>query len=457
MITVDHVLRWTGGVLLQGDSSRTIQDVHFDSRELKGQALFVALTGGKRDGHQFIESAILNGAVAILVSQDDPQLRQKYTHITFIQTENTETAFQALAKGYRKELNLPVIAVTGSNGKTTTKDMIAHLLSGQFNVYKTYKNFNNHLGVPLSLLSIRPQHNFAVLEMGMNRAGEIGFLAQLAQPRVSVITNVGEAHIQFFGTKEKIAQAKGEILDQTDPAGFVLLNGDDPLILSQKDRYQGKVYTYSIQQKADIYATDIRCDESGSYFNVHLNETSISCFMPLLGEHNISNVLPAIFIAYQYGVEPDVIKAQLKTLSISDMRFQTLEGPNGSILINDAYNASPTSVKAAAQTFANIYPQRQKVLVLGDIFELGELADRYHLELGHYLSDKPFTIITMGEKAALISKVAGGIHCQTHQEAALTLLPYLTAQHAILFKGSRGMQMEKVIQHIMELTQTEAV
>jgi UDP-N-acetylmuramoyl-tripeptide--D-alanyl-D-alanine ligase len=450
MLLVQNVLDWTEGILLQGKPEVLIREVHFDSRQLHHDALFVALTTGRRDGHQFIESAIQNGAIAILLSKDDSSLRQKYPQIHFIYVKNTEKAFQTMAASYRKQLNLPVIAVTGSNGKTTTKDMIAHLLKGKFNVHKTYKNLNNHLGVPLSLLSIRPDHDMAVLEMGMNKAGEISFLARIAQPNISVITNIGEAHIQFFGTREKIAQAKGEILPETDPSGFVLLNGDDPFVLSQARRYQGQVFTYSILKQADIYATDITYSESGSSFNVHLDGRTIPCFMPLLGEHNISNVLPAIFIAERFNIDLDLIKERMISLTVSEMRFQTMEGPNGSILVNDAYNASPTSVKAAARTFAQIYPERKKVLVLGDIFELGEHAESFHIELGHYLKGKPFTVITVGENSALISEVTGGIHCRSHQEAAHALTPYLTSQHAILFKGSRGMQMEKVIDHLFQ-------
>lgn len=457
MITVQEVLDWTGGSLLQGDPEKVIRHVHFDSRQMEKEGMFVALTTGQRDGHQFIEGAIQNGAHSVLLSRDHPSLRLKFPEVNFILHQDTETAFQNVARGYRQKAKIPLIAVTGSNGKTTTKDMIAHLLAGKFKVYKTYKNYNNHLGVPLSLLSIRPDHDLAVLEMGMNKPGEIRFLSRLANPTIGVITNIGEAHIQFFGTREKIAQAKGELLDETDPDGFVLLNGDDPLLCQQAMRYQGKVYFYSIRTEGDIYASQITYSEEGSHFNVHLDGKTIPCYMPLFGEHNISNVLPAIFIAYQQGVDLATIKEQLLSLKVSDMRFQTIKGPNGSILINDAYNASPTSVKAAVHTFAHIYPSRQKVLVLGDIFELGDLADTLHQELGHYLKNHSFTVITVGEKSAHISKETGGIHCRTHQEAASALLPYLSPQYAILFKGSRGMELEKVIDCILEDAQLKEV
>lgn len=457
MITVREVVDWSGGNLLQGDPERVIRHVHFDSRQMEEEGLFVALTTGQRDGHQFIEGAIQKGACAVLVSQDQPSLRLNYPEITFIYHKDTEAAFQSIARSYRQKVKIPLIAVTGSNGKTTTKDMIAHLLAAKFRVHKTYKNFNNHLGVPLSLLSIHPDHDLAVLEMGMNKPGEIRFLARLASPTISVITNIGEAHIQYFGTREKIAQAKGEILEETAPEGFVILNGDDPLLLNQAKRYPGQVYFYSIRQQADIYASQITYSEEGSHFNVHIDGKTIPCYMPLFGEHNVSNVLPAIFIAYRKGIDLDTIKQSLLTLQVADMRFQTIQGPHGSILINDAYNASPTSVKAAVHTFAHIYPSRQKVLVLGDIYELGDLADDLHKELGQYLKNRPFTVITVGEKSSHISKETGGIHCRTHREAALALAPYLSSQYAILFKGSRGMELEKVIDYVLEDAQLKEV
>ncbi|MDQ0338988.1 UDP-N-acetylmuramoyl-tripeptide--D-alanyl-D-alanine ligase [Caldalkalibacillus uzonensis] len=448
MLTVKDVVELSGSQLLQGDPEAMVEFVHFDSRQLEDHSLFVALTGGARDGHQFIDDAIEKGAASVLVSQDDPQLRQTHQGVSFIFNEDTRSAFQALATGYRKRLSLPVVAVTGSNGKTTTKDMIAHLLSAKFKVYKTYKNFNNDLGVPLSLLHIKKHHELAVLELGMNKAGEIDFLARMAQPNISVITNVGDAHIQFFGLREKIAEAKGELLPHTDPDGFVILNGDDPLVLSQAPRYPGKVYTYSIRKEADIYATNITFSEHGSFFDLHVDGQSVSCFMPMFGEHNISNLLPAAFIAYRSGINLETLQQTMMSISISDMRFQTMAGPNGSILINDAYNASPTSMKVAIDTFEHIYPGRKKVVVLGDIFELGEQSDKLHTEVGQYIKDKRLTVITVGDKSSLISKAAGGTHVSTHEEAIEVLKPYLTPEHVILLKASRGMKLEKIIESL---------
>lgn len=444
MFTIEEIVKITGGILLQGDGQASVTSVHFNSRKLEENALFIALTGGGRDGHQFLQMAQKAGASAALVSkhvETDSELRD--LHLILVQ--DTERAFQALAKAHRQRLSIPIIAITGSNGKTTTKDMTAHILAKKLHVFKTYKNLNNHLGLPLSLLQILPEHEVAVLELGMNHAGEIDLLASIAQPSTSVITNIGDAHIGHFGSKERIAEAKGELLPHTDPNKYVLLNGDDPYVTSIAAKYVGKRYYFSTKKEMDIYTSEMSSDENGTHFELHIDQQSVSCFIPTFGAYNVANCLPGAFIAYQFGFSLAEIAESLRDLSISDMRFQVLSGSNGSILINDAYNASPTSMKAAIETFADIYPERQKVLVLGDILELGEQADELHAQIGEYLKNKAFTLITIGEKAKHISEKAAGKHCLSKEVAVEALQPYLNRNHAILFKASRGIKLEEII------------
>ena len=450
--TVEQIVRMTDGQLLQGDPSSPISMVHFDSRKIEPQGLFIALTRGARDGHIFLHDALDKGAGAALISKPESQT-QKIKDLSLILVRDTEKAFQHLAQAYRQQLEIPVIAVTGSNGKTTTKDMLAHLLAKKLNVFKTYKNLNNHLGLPLSLLQIKQKHEAAVLEMGMSHPGEIDFLAGMAKPTISIITNIGDAHIEYFGSQAKIAEAKGELLTHTDPDQFVLLNQDDPFVMNLTRKYSGRIISYSIRRQADVYATEIKYTEQGTIFKLHIGNESVSCLLPMFGRHNVSNLLPGAFIAHHFGCTLEEIKEQLLSLKISDMRFQIIPGPGGSILINDAYNASPTSMKAAIDTFSQIYPQRKKVVVLGDMFELGEEAERLHAEIGYHLQKLNMTVLTIGRQAAVIADVAGGMHAENKREVIEHLEPYLNDAYAILFKASRGMALEEVIRH---LQQTEA-
>ncbi|NMF00645.1 UDP-N-acetylmuramoyl-tripeptide--D-alanyl-D-alanine ligase [Aneurinibacillus aneurinilyticus] len=457
MFTVKEIMEITEGTLLQGNEHTKITSVHFDSRKLGDGALFVALTGGARDGHEFLPKAAQTGAVAAFVS-DEAKARQAGLAKSFalILVGNTEKAFQQIARIHRNRLSLPIAAITGSNGKTTTKDILAHLLSGQKKVYKTYKNFNNHLGVPLSLLQITPDTDAAVLELGMNHAGEIDFLAGMVRPTFSVITNVNDAHIEFFESKEMIAQAKGEILGHTNPQGFACLNQDDELVANLAHLNPGKTFFYHVHHEgeksrvADIIASNISFDENGSHFIVTTNEgEQFNCFMPLFGEHNISNVLPCIFIAMQLGISTGEIVERLATLSISTMRFERIDGANGLLIINDAYNASPSSMIASIKTFLSIYPERKKVLVLGDMFELGKQSAAYHRQVGEELKTMEgiFEVIAIGNDAKHLAESYGtkAKYFADKEEASIYLETFKSPDIALLLKASRGMALETLL------------
>ncbi|WP_286886023.1 UDP-N-acetylmuramoyl-tripeptide--D-alanyl-D-alanine ligase [Aneurinibacillus sp. UBA3580] len=457
MFTVQEIVEITEGTLLQGDETTEITSVHFDSRKLTDRSLFVALTGGTRDGHEFLPNAAKAGACAAFVS-NETKAREAGLADTFalILVKDTEKAFQQIARIYRNRLSLPIAAITGSNGKTTTKDILAHLLSGQKKVYKTYKNFNNHLGVPLSLLQIEPDTEAAVLELGMNHAGEIDFLAGLVRPTFSVITNVNDAHMEFFDSKEMIAQAKGEILGHTDPKGFACLNQDNELVANLAYLNPGKTYFYHVHQEgeepraADITASAISFDEHGSHFVVTTNKgEQFKCFMPLFGEHNISNALPGIFIALHLGLTPEEIVKQLATLSISTMRFERVDGAGGLLIINDAYNASPSSMIASVRTFLSIYPERKKVLVLGDMFELGAQSKAYHQEVGEELKamKQEFELVAIGKDAKFLAEGygPGAKYFTDKEEAASYLASFKNGDYALLLKASRGMALETLL------------
>jgi UDP-N-acetylmuramoyl-tripeptide--D-alanyl-D-alanine ligase len=452
MLTLQTICDITNGRLLSGNPDQSIGDFHFDTRQLTKDSLFIALTGGMRDGHLFLEQAKSQGAKAALISNYD--FANTDLGIGLILVKDTQEAFAGIAKFYRKTLSIPIIAVTGSNGKTTTKDLIAHILSYKKKVFKTYKNYNNHLGVPLSLLQIQQHDEIAVLEMGMNHAGEIDYLASIAQPDISVIVNVTDAHIEHLGSKENIAKAKGELLPHTSPSGFAILNGDNPYVRSVAHLNPGKTYFYRLEGEADIYATDITTDESGTKFLVHLGASSFECRIPMFGIYNVANVLPAIFIADHCELTVHEIQQSLASVSISPMRFERLIGPHDSILINDAYNASPTSMGSSLLTFAEILESYKKIVVLGDMYELGNLSDAYHQEIGQLLDtlkDQIHMVVTVGEKSRLITEqtTLPSRHFTTKEHVIQFLAPLLDNQHAVLFKASRGMKFEDIVNGLL--------
>ncbi|WP_164984833.1 UDP-N-acetylmuramoyl-tripeptide--D-alanyl-D-alanine ligase [Ammoniphilus sp. CFH 90114] len=451
MLTLQEIGQAAEGKWI-GLPSLPVHSFHFDTRQVGPGGMYIALTGGNRDGHLFLAEAKSKGAVAALIS--DETYMDMDSGLVYVLVEDTQLAFGKIAKFYRQRLNLPIIAVTGSNGKTTTKDMIAHILSYKKNIYKTYKNFNNHLGVPLSLLQIQPDHQMAVLEMGMNHAGEIDYLASISKPEVSVIVNVTDAHIEHLGSRENIAKAKGELLPHTSPHGFAILNGDNSYVRDISYLNPGKNYFYSIEQESDIYATSIITTDRGTSYTVHVDGKSQQMEIPMFGTYNVANTLPAIFIAYRYGYSLEEIRDSLSTLAISPMRFELVQEVENALVINDAYNASPTSMMSSIQTFSGILPQYKKVLVLGDMYELGEGSTDYHKEVGSFikgLRESVDYVVTVGDQARHIGESAQvpTRHFSNKDEVAPFLMTFMDRQHALLFKASRGMMLEEVIQDLM--------
>jgi UDP-N-acetylmuramoyl-tripeptide--D-alanyl-D-alanine ligase len=442
MFTIKQILQATSGNLIKGNEKNVITSIHFDSRKIEKDALFVALIGGNSDGHAYIERAVTQGAAAVLVSKPYETNEQ----IAVIHVPDTEKALQQLAAFYRSTLSIPIIAITGSNGKTTTKDMIAHVLSQKVNVHKTQGNLNNHLGMPLTLLQTKPEHEVVVLEMGMNHKGEIDLLASIAKPTMSVITNIGDAHIEHLGSRENIAHAKGELLPHTNPTGCVFLNAEMDFLPLLQEKYQGEIVRYG--KGGSLALTSTEPTEQGTIFRIQDEKESF--FIPVFGDHNILNALAAMSIANRLGFSKQEIKEALANLKISSMRFEVQKGKNDSLIINDAYNASPTSMKASIETFLSLFPKRKKVLILGDMFELGKESLEMHKQIGKLLTQHEKEIeyvVTIGKDSAYISNElrVKKKHIQTKEEAKNYLQSFLTNEHALLFKASRGMKLEEII------------
>lgn len=450
-IALQQAAIYAEGLLLKGEPHTAISSVHYDTRQLTPGALFVAIQSGARDGHDFLMQAVERGASAALISDQQkipPQLPEGFG---LILVNDTLRAFQKMAAAYRKGFSAPHIAITGSIGKTTTKDIVAHILESQYPIYKTYKNYNNHLGVPYSLLQVAPEHQAVVLELGMNHAGEIDLLASLAKPEISVITYIGESHIEFFGTKEKIALAKAELLPHTAPDGVVLLNGDSEYLRQVAHLYAGEILYYSVRQQADIWADQIESFENGMRFEVHFaNGEHFPAFLPLFGKHSVLNALPAIAIAKRLGMSNDQITGALATVKLSAMRFEKVDSAHGALYVSDAYNASPTSMEAAIGTFAELFADRKKVLVLGDMFELGQESDDLHRQVGAFanqLQEHFELLVTIGDHSRFICEAYTGkkLHVATKAEAIQALLPLRDTNHAFLLKASRGMELWTIV------------
>ncbi|RKD23997.1 hypothetical protein BEP19_06150 [Ammoniphilus oxalaticus] len=454
MLTIHEICEATGGQLLGNPIQNEVSSFHFDTRLLTSGAMFIALTGGTRDGHEFLDEAHQQGAIAALIS--NLEIARQNKELAYVHVQDTEQAFAQLAEYYRKKLTIPVIAVTGSNGKTTTKDIIAHVLGYKKKVFKTFKNLNNHLGVPLSILQIKEDDELAVLEMGMNHAGEIDFLASIAKPNISVITNVTDAHIEHLGSKENIAKAKAELLLRASKDGFAILNGDNPYVVAIRDFYPGKAYFYRLNGAADIFASELETNDHGTSFLVTAQGVSYPFTIPMFGEHNVSNTLAAIWIALQFDYNLEEINASLQTLSISPMRFELVRYITETTVINDAYNASPTSMKNSIRTFSEILPKQKKILVLGDMYELGADSEKYHQEVGlliDSLKERFELLVTVGNEAQAISdaRALKSRHFTNRSEAAHFLASIANHDYAFLFKASRGMRLEELIQEMTDL------
>ncbi|MCU9615152.1 UDP-N-acetylmuramoyl-tripeptide--D-alanyl-D-alanine ligase [Caldibacillus lycopersici] len=432
-----------------------ITGVSFNTRTIEKGNLFIPLKGETRDGHEFVQLAFNQGAAVSLWQRDVPNPPK---NVPLLIVEDTLVAMQQLAQSYRKELSLKVVAVTGSNGKTTTKDMLAELLSLKYKVQKTSGNFNNHLGLPLTILGLEDDTEVAVLEMGMNHFGEIDLLTNIANPDAAVITNIGDAHLQELGSREGIAKAKMEILNGLKSNGLFVFPGEEPLITNALKNIPNnwKVRTFGKHDSNDVYPTSLKMTESGSVFEI--NESNDIFQMPVLGEYNVMNALAAMLVASEWGVPFEQMNKAFANLKLTTMRMEMSDGINGSHVLNDAYNASPTSMKAVIELVSSLEGYTKKIVVLGDMLELGPNEAEYHLEIGSYLNPETIDLVyTYGELGKLIAKAAeenfGSARVfafENKNELISHLKSHLVNNALVVVKASRGMKLEEVVQSITE-------
>ncbi|MBO0960461.1 UDP-N-acetylmuramoyl-tripeptide--D-alanyl-D-alanine ligase [Neobacillus sp. MM2021_6] len=433
-----------------------IEGVTIDSRKIKAGNLFIPFKGERADGHKYVEESIRNGAAAALWQKDVPN---PPADLPIIIVDDCLIALQELARNYRQELPIKVVGITGSNGKTTTKDMTAGLLSIQYKVQKTEGNFNNHIGMPLTVLGLKEDTDIAVLEMGMSGRGEIEFLTKLACPDAVIITNIGESHLLDLGSREGIAEAKLEILHGLRDGGLAVLHGDEPLLMERIHRYKGNVtvQTFGRNESNDLYPTEITQIEQGNSFKI--NAVSDVVFdLPVLGTHNILNALASMLIANHFSIPFEKMIAGLASIKLTNMRMELVEGQNGEKIINDAYNASPTSMMAAIELVSNLQGYERKILVLGDMLELGPQEEQYHLQIGSGLQadkiDYLFTFGVLGREIARGARQTLGeqnVFAFTDKtELIQKLKTFVDTNTLILVKASRGMRLEEIVSSLQK-------
>lgn len=452
--TLKQIEAMTGGKLVPAvNEDLQIAGVSTDSRSLAKNCLFVPIPGEIYNGHAYVAEAFSKGAAASLWQADQGEAPAGYPVII---VEDSIAALQRLAKAYRNELSVRVIGITGSNGKTTTKDMTASILSTTYKVHKTEGNLNNHIGLPLTLLEMEENTEMAVLEMGMSGRGEIQLLSELAEPEAAIITNIGDAHLLQLGSREAIARAKTEILSGLKEDGFFVYNGDDPLIdqvyREMPQPHSFLRYRFGTEAHNDLYPEAILLDMEGIQFHINWPD-SPGFSLPLLGEHNVINALAAIAVCKYMGVQDKDIVDGIKHLKISSMRIESIKAGSGALLLNDAYNANPSSMKAAVQLVHSLKGYRKKIVVLGDMLELGDREKEFHLEIGRMLDpDEIDRVLAYGPLSYHIIMGArdafGEERAQWFQDkSALVreLSSVLAAGDLVLFKASRGMKLEEIV------------
>ena len=443
-LNVKDILAATGGTLVCGTEDFVISEIVTDSRKAGANMLFVPIVGDNNDGHDFIGSAFENGAETVVTHRDIPAMAGK----NIIRVRDTRIAFGDIARYYKEKYNLPTVAITGSVGKTTTKDMISAVLAMKYNTLKTQGNFNNDIGLPITVFRLEQKHEAAVLEIGMSHMGEIRYLASIAKPDVAVITNIGMSHIENLGSQENIYYSKLQICDFMDKDGLLVVNGDDKYLTRHFDRC--RVVTCGIENKnCDLVAKNIKnLGIEGTKFTVKVDGENHEVYVKIPGVHNVYNALIAIAVGRHYNIPMKDIIDGIREFLLTSMRMEIREY-NKVTVINDCYNASPDSMRAALSVLHDMKAKR-KIAVLGDVLEMGTFAEKALYEVGLSIEDVDM-LVTVGENSRFIARGASfaGIKntktFKTNKEAIDCLKEYLKPGDAVLVKASRGMRFEQIV------------
>jgi UDP-N-acetylmuramoyl-tripeptide--D-alanyl-D-alanine ligase len=459
-LTAAWVAEVMAGTLAAGERSVEFAGVSIDTRTLATNELFIAIRGEHFDGTSFAETAIERGAAGVVVPRGGRQWSAMALaeRPAVIEVDDTVVALQALAHAIRRASGAKVVAITGSAGKTTTKEVTAELLGAQYRVVRNKGNFNNHIGLPLSLIELRRRPEMAVVELGMNHAGEISTLVRVAEPDARVWTNVGEAHVGFFGSMDAIAEAKAEILERATPETVLVANADDPRISARIMSFPGRVRTFGIERAADVRATQV-IDRgiAGTDAQVTTPQGAVAVTTPLVGRGNLANVLAGMTVALEYGVPLRTIATTVSGLRPSAHRGEVLRLGSGVIVIDDSYNASPTAMRRALEVLAAT-SARRRIAVLGEMLELGDRAAELHADVGRAVAatavDALFAVGGAPAEALVSAAVAAGLDrgrvrlFADSTEAGAALAAFVQSGDVVLVKGSRGIKTDRVVDRL---------
>ncbi len=461
-MTAAQIAAVTGGRVIHGDARTVVGRIVIDSRTLEPGDFFVAIKGERFDGHEFVTHVLAGGAIGALVHEAPAVPGEAGTGRpapVVIQVGDTTRALQDIARDVRRRSGARVVAITGSAGKTTTKEIAAEFLQLRYRVFRNKGNLNNHIGLPLSLLELRSKPEIAVVELGMNHPGEIRTLVGIAEPEVRVWTNVGDAHLGFFESADAIADAKGEILEQARPTDVLVANANDARVMTGAKGFAGRVVTFGIETAADVAADNVELrglDGTAARVRTPAGEARIAT--PLLGMGNLANVLAALAVAHEMGISVADCVDRAAHLRPATHRGELLRLPGGVTLVDDSYNSSPAALKRSLETVAAASGCARKVAVLGEMLELGAHADRLHQECGRAAAASSLDLlITVGGPAARAmadAAIAAGmsesavIHVPNREEAASLALRRVRPGDLVLVKGSRGIGTDLVVERL---------
>lgn len=457
-MNVEEILNATRGKLLIGNLKENCENFCTDTRKILENDVYVGLKGENFNGNEYYEEALRKGAkVAIVSGIEIPKEKlEQYKDKTIIEVDDSLIAFGKIAEYKRSLYNIPVIQVTGSVGKTSTRDIIANVVRTKYKTLQTEGNLNNHIGLPTTLLKLK-DHEALVVESGMNHLGEISYLGEITKPTIAVITNVGTAHIGLLGSRENILKAKLEILENLKPGGTIVINNDNDMLnkWAKEDKLYKK-YTFGIDEESDVMAYNIKIGNKSSTYNVKINNEEYTVNVPVSGKHFVYNSLCAIAIGNLLGISPENIIKGIETFSLTKNRMEVVKVKDNVTVINDAYNASYDSMKPAIEYLKEL-PVKRKIAVLGDMFELGEFSEEIHRKVGiEVVTHKIDILVTVGKLAKYIAEEAkylrmpekNIISLETTEEASEYLNKILQKDDAVLLKAAHGMRFSEILKSI---------
>lgn len=452
-LTISELLFATKGKLVNGNENNSINDIVIDSRKANEENIFVAIVGESLDGHNFMQAAYEKGCKNFIKNQSS-SIKIDGSDINLIEVEDTTIALGDISKYYKEKFNIPYIGVTGSVGKTTTRDMVYSAVSSRFKTLKNQGNLNNHFGVPLTLFNLDKSYECSVIEMGMSGFNEIEYLANIVDPKIGVISNIGLSHVENLGSQEGILKAKMEITSKFGKDNILVVNGDDKFLSTLKNEdYDFTIKTFGFNKDNDIYCESHELTEEDITFVCVINGKKEEIFIPTVGEHNIYNAMAAILVGMSLDLSMEEIKDGLKNYTATKMRLDIIKNDKMTI-INDAYNASPDSMQAALKILGR-YKER-RIAILGDMFEMGELAEYGHRLVGESTINNVDVLITIGKDSKFIGDEAESLgfnqdnihHFETKEDAINKIDNLLKEKDIILVKASRGMKLEKIVEYL---------